>query len=263
MGKGAPEPLCLPSDEVHLWVTFASDTASSQALEAYRRVLSADELARVPRFRFESGRRSFVVTRAFVRSVLSRYAEHAPEYWRFASDAHGRPYLLNGSCAMADVRFNLSHTDGLIICAVSRGEIGVDTENFRNRSVSEAVAERCFTATELAALHALPAPGQRAAFFHYWTLKEAYVKAKGRGLSIPLKQFEFILPQGDQGRLGFSSELDGPEMRYRFWLLQLSAAHFVAVCAASNAGKMHRLLVRAMDPLGDARPCSWETLCES
>lgn len=256
--------LRLPPDEIHLWLTFAGEATDVRRLAEYRRVLSAEELEREQRFRFAHDRRRFVVTRAFVRTVLSRYAERTPDYWKFAADAYGRPNLLNRDGSMRDVYFNLSHTAGLIACALSSsGDIGADAENFRVRPIAPEIADHCFTAAEAAALRALPAEMRGEHFFHYWTLKEAYVKAKGRGLSIPLKGVGFTLPPGDRGELSFRSELDGPGVAYRFWLLQPSPEHVAAVCARRHAGDGQRLVVLTIDPLGRERAFTCPVLRES
>lgn len=259
-----PMQLRLPPDEIHLWLTFGGESTDASRLAEYRRVMSADELEREQRFRFAHDQRRHVVTRAFVRTVLSRYAERTPDYWRFAADAYGRPHLLNGEGSMREVSFNLSHTAGLIVCALSSGgDIGADAENFQERPIALEIFDSCFTAAEAAALRALPVDIQGEHFFHYWTLKEAYVKAKGRGLSIPLKQVGFVLPPGNGGGLSFHSELDGPGVAYRFWLLQPSPEHLAAVCARRHVGDGQRLVVRTIDPLGREQAFACPVLRES
>ncbi len=125
--------------------------------------------------------------------MLSRYADVAPRDWPFRIDEHGRPELAARPAGTPDLRFNVSHTNGLVACAVTVGrEVGVDVEHTGRRLVHD-VAERFFSPREVADLRACPAADQPVVFFDYWTLKESYIKARGLGLALPLRQFSFLL----------------------------------------------------------------------
>lgn len=256
--------LLLPPDEVHLWLAFSDEDADARCLSKYRQVLSEGERLQEKRFRFGRDQRRYVVTRAFVRTVFSRYSGRTLGYWEFAGDAYGRPVLMNGEGIARSMSFNLSHTDGLIICAVSHTlVVGADVENFRVRPVALEIADRYFSSNEAAVLRALPTTKQAEVFFHYWTLKEAYIKAKGKGLSIPLNRFSFSFPCETGRDLSFRSELDPSDVAYRFWLLQPSTEHIAAVCVQRQSDDPQRLVIRRITPLGQEEAFSCSILLSS
>src|SRR6185295_18612851 len=120
------------------------------------------------------------------RTTLSHYAAVDPTAWQFARNRRGRPEI-SGPLGVAPLRFNLSNTAGLIACLVTLGvDVGVDVEDTHRRGETVRIANRFFSASEVAALEALPPERQRQRFFEYWTLKESYIKARGMGLAIPL-----------------------------------------------------------------------------
>ncbi len=183
----------LPVDhvDVELVQTAAVDISAHEPI--YRQLTTPDENERMARFVFERDRWQFLITRALVRTMLSRYATVAPADWRFITNEYGRPEVLDRPAGVADLRFNLSHTDGLIACAVTVGrEVGVDVERI-TRAVTHDIPGRFFAPREVADLRALPEHDQPRVFFDYWTLKEAYIKARGMGLSLPLSDFAFCL----------------------------------------------------------------------
>lgn len=249
--------ISLPPGVVHLWFCFNDDISTAQ-LQVYRdNLLNPAERARELRFHFERDRKQFVITRALVRTTLSRYVnEVLPAEWQFVAGSHGRPEIVQA--AGAAISFNLSHTAGLVVLAVSSpGQLGVDVENVALRPAPLEIAGHYFSALETAALHNLPAEKQGARFFHYWTLKEAYIKAKSQGLSIPLADFGFRLPGGDaamptnpdsnpasiqdmgeaagQGtrtgdvQIEFFKPIEADPAHWQFALLQASPQHVVSV----------------------------------
>lgn len=174
-------------------------------------------------------RRQFLLTRALLRTTLSRYRPHPPQRWRFVANRYGRPAVAEPPCAL---NFNLSHTHGLVVCAVSGGRtVGVDVEYLDRNTDTAGIAERFFSASETAALLALPAAAQRERFFAYWTLKESYMKARGMGLALPLGQFSFELDETG-GRIGirFGPQVDDRPERWRFWRHRPGPAHRLALC---------------------------------
>jgi 4'-phosphopantetheinyl transferase len=156
------------------------------ALERDLALLDAEERARAARFHFEEDRATYVTSHALRRRVLSRYGAGDAASIRFRSGKHGRPELEGPS---SDLSFSLSHTRSLVACGVTRGALlGVDVEQCRRRSYSD-LAPACLTEGELAAWRALPELEQEARFVLIWTLKEAYAKALGVGLSLPFQSF--------------------------------------------------------------------------
>src|SRR4029453_1384894 len=120
----------LPIDCVDVDLVETTKVDHATLSPSYRDLITPDENERMVRFVFERDRRQFLITRALVRTMLSRYAEVAPRDWRFVTNQFGRPEVLDRPAHVPDLRFNLSHTDGLIACAVTVGrEVGVDVEN--------------------------------------------------------------------------------------------------------------------------------------
>lgn len=186
--------LVLGADEVHVWriAAFNNDTdlASCAAL------LSEAEQARAGRFKFERDRRLFTVAHAALRSIFASYLRTSPRSIEFVEGRYGKPKLTSDS--VTRIEFNLSHSGELaLIAAALRREVGVDLECVRDFDF-EQVAERFFTAREVAALRSLPKPRQRSAFYQCWTSKEAFLKAKGTGLSGELDEVEIArMDDGD------------------------------------------------------------------
>ena len=178
----------LPENQVDIWRIDLS--AHADEVDGYRRLLSSDEIERADRFHFERHRRRFTLARAALREILGRYANIAPGELVFSYGEKGKPSLASGQIEQA-LQFNLSHSDEVALLAVAQTLIvGVDIELVNPEFATEEIAERFFSAAEVDCLQRLPS-GQRAdAFFSCWTRKEAYIKALGEGLSVPLDSFE-------------------------------------------------------------------------
>ncbi len=177
---GAPGPL--GEDQVHVWrIQLDLDAESSPA------VLSVEEKEKAARFRFDRDRRRFSAAHAALRVILAGYLNLKPQEVQFTNNSYGKPYLAGSSTLF----FNLSHSHELALLAVAlRREVGVDVEYIRQELVEPAVIRRYFAPAEVAALAALPAGVEVGAFFNIWTRKEAFIKARGMGLSLPLDQFD-------------------------------------------------------------------------
>src|SRR5262249_51209659 len=153
-----------------------------------QRVLAADEHGRAQRFRFQRHREHFIVSHGVLRIVLARYLEMEPSQLQFCYNPFGKPAL---SDQREEIHFNLSHSHGLALLAIARGrEVGIDIERVNPSIVNEGIPERFFSRGEVSNLRALPIDLQPAAFFDFWTLKEAYIKARGFGLTVPIDQLE-------------------------------------------------------------------------
>jgi 4'-phosphopantetheinyl transferase len=206
----------LPFNAVHVDLVHTANADALARLDAYRALLSEDEQARMARFVFDRDRRAFLLTRALVRTMLSRYAPMAPADWQFIANVHGRPEILDRPRGVPDLRFNISHTDGLIACAVTIGrEVGVDVEHI-NRHLTHDVAGRFFAPDEVTDLRRLSNDAQQRVFFDYWTLKEAYIKARGFGLALPLGDFAFKLDPPHPPQIAFEPTLDDDPATWQF-----------------------------------------------
>jgi len=193
-----PETPNLESDSVHVWWTCL-DLTRAQAEEACR-VLSPDELWRAQRFLFSEDRKRFVARRAILREVLSLYVQLPPDRLTFRYGPYGKPELAVPGRSW--LRFNLSHSHEQLIFALARDrEVGIDVEFMRPDLRAGALGECCLSAREVAAWSALPDGLKVQAFFRCWTQKEAYIKARGVGLSIPLDSFDVSVVPGEPAAL--------------------------------------------------------------
>ncbi|MBN1489669.1 MAG: 4'-phosphopantetheinyl transferase superfamily protein [Phycisphaerae bacterium] len=243
-------PLDLGTDEVHVWYAFPERVAGLTSVEHLRAILSDEETARQRRFVFEKDRDLFLVARVLVRVVLSRYAGVAAAAWNFTEDAHGKPEIA-GPAEGIGLRFNLSHTGGMATCAVTRNhDVGVDVENVNRRVSMTELARRYFAAREAEAIERLSGAAQRERFFAYWTLKEAYVKARGLGLSIPLDGFAFEFDSRDNARIVFMDAVTDSAADWQFARFQPSRPHRIAVAIRAPSDRPLAISIQEMIPPG-------------
>jgi 4'-phosphopantetheinyl transferase len=222
----------LPDNEVHISRVPLNQNSERTTLSL--EVLSPDEREKAARFHFDKDRNQFVQARAALRIILSEYLDVRPQELEFSYGPQGKPALANG-LADNSLRFNLSRREGLALVAITRGrEIGVDVELIRADLPLFEIAETSFSEAELATLRNLPEGLQVAGFFNCWTRKEGYVKARGEGLSFPLKQFDVSLTPGEPAQLiHVREDRDGVDR----WTLQEIPAgeNYVAALAVEAA----------------------------
>ena len=228
-----PETLALGSDEIHVW--RAALNCGAAPLQDLLQTLSADERARAGRFYFQQDREHFIAARGRLRIILGRYLVIDPNQLRICYSPSGKPSVAQ-ECGGEAVRFNVSHSHGLALYAITHGrELGVDLERIRPDRADAQLAEHFFSPREVAMLRALPTSLQQEAFFHCWTRKEAYIKAKGEGLSCPLDRFDVSLVPGEAAAL-LSTPDDPPEASR--WTLQelFPGPGYVAAIAVEGRG---------------------------
>jgi 4'-phosphopantetheinyl transferase len=191
------EELPWPHDGVHVWrATLAWPEAAAHRLE---QCLAADERDKMGRFRLEPDRRRYLVGRALLRLLLGRYLAVSPQALRFETTAAGKPHLAFGQ---RQLQFNLAHSGEYVLIAIADSRaVGVDVEEIRDDFDAGEIAARFFSLSEQRELEALTGRAKIEAFFECWTRKEAYVKARGEGLSLPLDQFDVSLRPGEAARL--------------------------------------------------------------
>jgi len=254
-------PLPAP-EEIHLWFVFCDRIRDRTLLARYRELLSAQEREQEKRLLQPRGRHRYLLTRALVRTTLSRYAAVAPEDWLFASDEYGRPRILNERPDTADLSFNISHTEEVVLLGVAnRYALGVDVEKVRRSTPVLQLAQRYFSAIETRGLHEQEAARQQQRFFEYWTLKESYIKARGLGLSIPLDQFSFHIADHELS-LQIEPQSNDAADRWRLWLLRPCPEHLAAVCA-ERILPAQSLVARAVVPLHSEHAMTCELLARS
>jgi 4'-phosphopantetheinyl transferase len=194
-----PATLTLGRDEVHVWRVELNQPPA--VLAALRQTLMADEQSRADRFYFQHDREHFVVARGALRAILGRYLGVDPRRPQFSYGPQGKPSL-TAEWGGENLRFNLSHSHELALCAVTQGrEVGIDVEQIRGDRAGREIAEHFFSRREVAALRVLPPEQWDQAFFNCWTRKESYIKARGEGLSLPLDKFDVSLAPGEPAAL--------------------------------------------------------------
>lgn len=190
-----PDSLNLESHHVHIWrLSLDLSTDSVKSIES---TLSADELERVVRFHFQVDKNRFIVAHGILRTLLGRYLHCDPTELTFSLNQYGKPSLVNST-----LEFNLSHSGNFALIAVTQGrKVGVDVERIRQGISSHVIAQQYFSKSEVAELQSLPLEQREAAFFTCWTRKEAYIKAQGLGLSLPLESFDVSLSPNEPAKL--------------------------------------------------------------
>ena len=210
-------------DEIHVW----SAHMPARGLEELQRLLSVDELTRAERFHFDRDRRHFIGRRAILRIVLASYLENTPASVRFSYNDFGKPCLADPAHSNR-LSFNLSHSGELIRIAVAIDrEVGIDVEVVDESVPIDSVARSFFSPREIATLEAMPELLRRAGFFSCWTRKEAYVKARGKGLSLPLASFDVSVESGS------AATLISEDRSSTVWKVENleGGAHYAAVAA--------------------------------
>ena len=194
-----PEILSLAGGEVHVW-RASLDLPQSQ-IQALERILANDELTRAARFRFARDRTHFIAARGLLRTILARYLLRDPQTLTFAYNAYGKPSLAQMP-PNPELSFNLTHAHGMALYAITPNRaVGVDIEYIQRQMEWESVAEHFFSPYEVRVLKTVSPDMRHIAFFNCWTRKEAYIKARGMGLSLELDSFDVSLTPGEPAAL--------------------------------------------------------------
>jgi 4'-phosphopantetheinyl transferase len=225
----------LPDErEVHLW--FVELTASPASIEECYRSLSADEIDRASRFRFEHLKTAFTLSRGILRVLLGRYLAIEPDRIRFAYGPRGKPRL---AFPEAPLEFNLAHSGRFAAYAFATGcELGVDIEEVRPVSHQEDIVRRFFSREECEEWLELDPTQRDEAFFCCWTRKEAYIKALGDGLSMPLDRFRVSLRPGEPAALIRADEGPAAASRWSLYSLAPADGYVGALALPERAFKM-------------------------
>jgi len=235
--------LALPENEVHVCHLPLGQVAQRDLERCYDRLLTSEERQRCERFAFERDRRQFLAGRSLLRIVLSQYAAIPPDLWRFRVNDYGKPSIESPATG-PDLWFSVTHTSSVAAVAVAVGvQVGVDAECVSRSTDWQTVAENYFAPEEWSYLTSLSAAGQRAGFFQIWTLKEALLKALGKGLSIPLNAFRFEFPAGQPPQVHFSHAMPNRSDEWRFWLFTEPPDQQFAVAVEHPSGRSPMLVV--------------------
>lgn len=238
----------LEPDQAHLWYLRPEAVTDARLLLRYEGLLSEQERQQRNRFHFPEGRSQYLLTRALVRTALSRYTDVPPRSWHFTNNVHGRPEAVIPSMA-PPLTFNVSHTKGFIACFVAlHRDIGVDVENTERHGSLEEIAERHFSPLEARRLRALSSRARRIRFFEYWTLKESFIKALGVGISFGLSRFSFHLDE-EPIRISFDREVREDPDRWQFALFHPGPHHVLAASLRREVDEEVGVRLREAVPL--------------
>ena len=242
--------LNLTTTHIELWCARCDELRTPELLERYAALLNREEREQHQRFQFAKDRDLYLITRAMQRVVLSRYVDLPPEQWQFTKNKYGRPEIARHYQDGNPISFNLSHSESLIVMGVAHNAgIGVDTEFIEHDPAALQLANTVFSDKETAALANLPGAELMQRFYQYWTLKEAYIKARGMGLALPLDKmvFDFIDPEKLVLRL--DPTLIDQSSRWHCWQFRLFNDYAVAVCTERRKNLSRELVVRKIIPL--------------
>lgn len=208
----------LPDNAIHIWVVNQADV-EAPALEGLAlNWLQASDRKRYERLYFDHHRKQLLLGKWLTRTCLSEYVDRDPAAWEIQATAHGKPELVAGQ-SNRPLCFNLSHSADCMVLAVCRyPQIGIDLEYAGRKRRVERIAERYFAPTEVNALLALPEAQQLERFYDLWTLKEAYIKARGLGLAIALDSFAFSFTN-DLISLAEHKVASAERLPWQFWQL--------------------------------------------
>jgi 4'-phosphopantetheinyl transferase len=224
-------------EPLSLWCAYPDDLLAGEAAQACVPLLSEDEHERWQAFKFSRHAREYLATHALARIALAQHHPIAPQDWRFKLNDYGKP-IASPECGL---RFNLSNSPGLVVCLIAREtEVGVDVEPCACAAEIAKLAPTVFSSQELVQLEALRGPERLDRALRLWTLKEAYIKARGMGLSLPLKKFSFLFGGAEGIRLQLDPAVDDEPERWRFCLLE-HAGHCIAHMAERAAAPVLRI----------------------
>lgn len=240
-----PTPNPAASFILDLWFAHPPDLADPAVEAACAAILDRAERARAARFHFDRHRREFIATHALTRVALSHAHPAPPQSWNFSLNAYGKP----APALDRGLRFNQSNSVEMAVCLVARHpslhavappEVGVDVESFARAQEIVPLAPRVFSDAERAQLLALPAASRPHRALDLWTLKEAYIKARGMGLSLPLRSISFLFDEPHALRLLVEPGVDPDSGRWRFCCFDY-AGHRIALAVESTAAPIVNL----------------------
>jgi len=228
--------------QVHVWLACPEDLTDTDKLQQYLSRLSAAERARYQRFHFDRDRHHYLVAHALLRRALSAYVDVDPSGWKFSSNQHGRPEIAAPDMALP-LRFNLTHTRGLVACVVTLElDCGIDAEQLTRCGNLTGIAEKMFAAGELQVLKSLDGEAFQDRFFAYWTLREAYCKALGVGIANSSKDYCFVEQDAGQWRIRFDAGSNDACRHWQLALMKPTEKHVMAL-AIRNVGVSDRSII--------------------
>jgi len=246
------EHIVLQPDEIHFFYTMPDEIQDRLLLEKYHEVTSKKEKEKTDRYLFKKNRHNCLVTRGLQRFVLSQCTNIPPESLVFEENRYGKPYIKPGSTNIP-IKFNLSHAKGLTACAVILNkEIGIDVED-STRKINLNIADRFFSRQESEYIQNMHEHKKKETFFDFWTLKESYIKAKGRGLSIPLAKFSFKI-NDNKTSIHFDESFNDNSNNYIFFRFPLLKRFKAAITIQASENLKFKLNIYHCIPFKKIKP---------
>ena len=243
--------------EAHIWIAFTGKHYNSALLTWYESLLSEYEQKKYNDLYFRRHRKSYLISHALLRATLSFYVNTLPEELGLSYDSYGRPKIQKPG-EIPGICFNLSRTRGVAACLISSSShAGIDVESTLNLVDPEIMFRNVLLPNEIESLEGLGGDSLKRRFLAYWTLKEAYVKATGKGLSIPLTQFSFKLNPDGYAQVTFTPPLADNPLRWQFAYFSLTREHILAVALRKTETTDKNIKIFEVIP-GSKRPRPWD-----
>lgn len=234
--------IAIAPDEAHVWVVDPAELHEMDILSIYQALLSPEERARMQRFYFDRDRHAFLVAHCLARLALTWCAPTIPpSKWVFELNPHGRPEIISPKTGLG-LRFNISHTYGLIACLVTTAiDCGIDVEVTDRATDLAGLGRSVFAPSEFMSMSTLPADERPGQFFRYWTLKEAYAKARGLGMLLPFNRYSFELcMHGIQISIDPTLNDNGADWQFEQW--PATKRHLLAIALRRGRGPNYRIV---------------------
>lgn len=229
----------------HVWLVWTDNCLDADLIGRCEEVLSLDEKERYRRFSFDRDRRLYLASHATLRHLLSAYTGVAPEDLRFECNNYGRPELA-ANLGRASLRFNLSHTRGLAAYVLTRRlDCGIDVESATGRWDTDAIVEVVLSSDERMRLSGLPEAERRLECLRHWTVKEAYVKARGMGMSLPMEKCSVTIRSG-VSELELNRELRDDARDWQIAQFFFAREYSLAVALRSGSDARARILLKEL-----------------
>lgn len=245
----------LEQRQIDIWLCSIDCLDIGVNKDAFLKLLNAEERKRYERFVFEKDKNVLLASRYLLRSLLSAYhPEISPESWTFEFNDYGKPTVAS-NLLTSPLQFNLSHSRNDVVLAFStEASLGIDIESFVRDSDLEKLARYSFSEKEQSQIEELVGDDFRDRFFSLWTLKEAYMKADGRGMSLPLKSFSFVYDDDNKYLSSFESEHLDPNENWLFWQYETELECFVSLMLRSELKDRsdYRIRVRKVEGRGQS-----------
>jgi 4'-phosphopantetheinyl transferase len=233
----------LKPNEIATWWMELAIPPTADVVTQWRACLDATEQAQADRFYFDEDRWTYAAAHWLVRNALASVDGLPAADWRFIAEKRGKPRI-DPALSRVELAFNLSHTTGFVACAISTGvEVGIDVESLARKPADRDIAQRFFSPPEVAILRDAAPERQRETFFRFWTLKEAFIKATGEGLSRPLDSFSFAL---DPVAIAFHPPDADEARQWTFFEQRPTPRHLLAIAIRRPASQPTKLSIRAM-----------------